>query len=283
MFRSSIFVLAILVGSTLLTFSQSIPDGTFSLAGSVKRSQPTASFTGPTAEPVGVSRSVGSDAYVANNLAAGYFKEGRRDEAIELLKQATVAKPDVWNFQLNLSVALASTGDLDAALPYARRAAELADNHTAQEELCTVLYQLKDSDATRCFELLLKYPEADNYDRVGYAGALILDKQVKAAEPILREVIASEPRFSAAYNSLGVDLFLQGRWKEAANAFRDAVSLDPDAAEPRVNLGLALLRLGDRDAAIGQYRFLKTMSPAFAEQLYRRIFAGQIIYAPGNK
>ncbi len=48
--------------------------------------------------------------------------------------------------------------------------------------------------------------------------------------------------------------FGAGRYKEAAEAFANAVEAKPDSARGRVNLGTSLEKLGDREGAIKQFR-----------------------------
>lgn len=280
MLRTATGLLAVISFFSINACAQTVADQTIAtLVGPVTRfaaEDPTEKYEKELALDPG-------DAVSANNLAAIYFRSGRRDEAIDLLRRAAAAQPDVWNFHLNLSIALATAGDLDAALPYARRAVEQNDNHSSREELCTLLLTLRRAESAACYEVLVKDPEADSFDRVGYGGSLVLAGRATEAETVLRDALATQPRFAAAHNLLGVALFIRGKWKESAAELGEAVTLDPGRPEPRYNLGAACLKTGDRAASISQYRFLRDSSPELAEKLYRLIFADQVLYVSADK
>ena len=62
----------------------------------------------------------------------------------------------------------------------------------------------------------------------------------------------------------------------------EAVTLDPDSPEIRFNLGVACLKAGDREGALGQYRVLKGVAPQFAGQLYRSLYADKLLFVGGK-
>src|SRR4029077_19160131 len=57
-----------------------------------------------------------------------------------------------------------------------------------------------------------------------------------------------------ARNNLGMLLLKKGDLEEAVREFRQAVKLDPKLGMIHVNLGLALRGLGHREEAIGEFR-----------------------------
>jgi Tfp pilus assembly protein PilF len=60
----------------------------------------------------------------------------------------------------------------------------------------------------------------------------------------LERAIEIAPRFMTAWNELGVIAYQSARYNDAERDFRMALSADPDAYEPLVNLGGVLLNLG---------------------------------------
>ncbi len=56
------------------------------------------------------------------------------------------------------------------------------------------------------------------------------------AEAAFREAIAADPRFAPAHNNLGLVLLGKGEFYDAANAFKTASKIQPNAAEPIANL-----------------------------------------------
>jgi len=57
--------------------------------------------------------------------------------------------------------------------------------------------------------------------------------------------------------NLGLALSAEGDLPGAMEAYRSAIQLSPSFVHPRVNLGLLLERLGDRDAAIAQWGWVE--------------------------
>ena len=61
---------------------------------------------------------------------------------------------------------------------------------------------------------------------------------------LFQEVVSSNPSLIEGWNGLGVSLMGLGRTAEAEEAFRKALSLDPDYAAALVNAGLLRMRMG---------------------------------------
>lgn len=70
------------------------------------------------------------------------------------------------------------------------------------------------------------------------------------AREICRRIIAENPRFAPAHALLGVLALGEHDADEAAERFFDAVDLQPDQPEHRLNLGVALVTAGRRDDAV---------------------------------
>jgi tetratricopeptide (TPR) repeat protein len=65
----------------------------------------------------------------------------------------------------------------------------------------------------------------------------------------LRKAVEIAPGFSAAWNHLGTIAYKAQQYDEAAADFRKALTADPEAYEPLVNLGGVLLNLSKTDEA----------------------------------
>jgi tetratricopeptide (TPR) repeat protein len=61
----------------------------------------------------------------------------------------------------------------------------------------------------------------------------------------------------------GVLLGFQGKWDEAAAAYRRAIAINPHHARAHNNLGGALEQLRDLDGALGEYRQSVASEPGF--------------------
>lgn len=94
-----------------------------------------------------------------------------------------------------------------------------------------------------------------------YANALRAQGLYAQAEPVLLGIIHHYPDFSAAYNHLGSLYFLQGKWQDAANAFRQAIRKQADYVDAYYNLGLALKKLKQMQEAKQINELLLELSP----------------------
>jgi tetratricopeptide (TPR) repeat protein len=62
------------------------------------------------------------------------------------------------------------------------------------------------------------------------------------------------PRNWLAHNNLGNALIARGEWQQALDQFREALAIDPDSSEARVNAAAMLAALGHPDEAAVEYR-----------------------------
>src|ERR1044072_8219320 len=69
-------------------------------------------------------------------------------------------------------------------------------------------------------------------------------------------------------NNLGVALLEQFKHKEAADAFRRALQLDPGLVIARINLGIALYTIPDRPAALKELQAASPAAPSAPQPHY---------------
>jgi tetratricopeptide (TPR) repeat protein len=89
--------------------------------------------------------------------------------------------------------------------------------------------------------------------------------QWKDAIDAYRRVVAIDPSYAAAWNNLGLLLHRMGRYDEAREAYDTAVAQDPACAEAAYNLGSLAEDQGDVEAAIAHYRRALEVSPDYAD------------------
>ena len=70
-----------------------------------------------------------------------------------------------------------------------------------------------------------------------------------------------EPKQSPAYNNLGGLLAATSDMESAVTQFEEAVRLQSDFAEAHYNLGLMLLRQGERERAEIEFRKARELNP----------------------
>jgi len=65
----------------------------------------------------------------------------------------------------------------------------------------------------------------------------------------------------------GFELFEQKRYEDALRAFKASVRARPDDADVRYGLGLMYLLTGDKNAAMNEYRILKSLNANLGKKL----------------
>jgi tetratricopeptide (TPR) repeat protein len=61
-------------------------------------------------------------------------------------------------------------------------------------------------------------------------------------------------------------------YKEAIEAYKQTIRIDPDDAQSHVNLDLAYVFLNDRGSALEQYKILKSLDSERAIKLFNFIY-----------
>ncbi|MBW1991645.1 MAG: tetratricopeptide repeat protein, partial [Deltaproteobacteria bacterium] len=84
----------------------------------------------------------------------------------------------------------------------------------------------------------------------------------------VHRLVQAEPKNPAAWFNLGVAHDQLGRWREAADAFREALRLKPDLAEAWTCLALAYALSGNRTAALQALKELRRYDPGKADKLF---------------
>jgi hypothetical protein len=88
----------------------------------------------------------------------------------------------------------------------------------------------------------------------------------------LKQAIRLKPDRAEAHCNLGAAYCNLDRWQEAADAYKQAIRLKPDHARAHFGLGGTYLVLGDRGAALEEYRILKGLDATKAAKLFDYIY-----------
>ena len=91
--------------------------------------------------------------------------------------------------------------------------------------------------------------------------------RVEESIPLYLQAIEVYPTFADMHNNLGVAYSAQGRLKEALDCYRKAVFLNPDYVDAHNNVGLMLAAQGEYDAAIVSYQRALKLRPRYPEAL----------------
>jgi len=144
-------------------------------------------------------------------LADALFAEEKFAEAIDQYRAFLVSRPNEASAQMNLAIALASTGHADDATQAFRRAVAInPSDPTARQNLASHLFNLGQLDGA-------------------------------AAEA--REIVKLNPNSAGAHDLLGRVHGSNGRLAEARAEFERALQIDPHDAQARADLDLLLRAL----------------------------------------
>ena len=117
------------------------------------------------------------------------------------------------------------------------------------------------------FEHALNVTE-DNY--IAYYSLVKPSRQqgkIEQAIAYATEALRISPHYSAAHNSLGVDLARTGQYEKAFEHFAMALKIEPDFADARCNFGYALALQGRVNEAVQHYEKALLVEPEHFESL----------------
>jgi tetratricopeptide (TPR) repeat protein len=165
--------------------------------------------------------------------------------------KALVEASSIQDKELVLSV-LGRISDPDS------REAEIKNLSAAYKELTDeILPQLRYSKVTATVKnightdeeilSMLSDPSSLTVEELLYAATLQKTDDEKIA--IYNTVAKTYPQDYRAYNNIGEILFAEGKLSDAENYFKKALSIDANAAEPNMNLGLLAMDGGDLKTA----------------------------------
>ena len=97
------------------------------------------------------------------------------------------------------------------------------------------------------FESALKFDETFAAARYQLGLLLLASGDVAGAETHLLKVTQAEPRWASAQTALGSVYYGGGKFKEAIEAYRRAIAIDPKYAGAHAGLGLARFAKGEKD------------------------------------
>lgn len=86
-----------------------------------------------------------------------------------------------------------------------------------------------------------------------------------------KQAILLEPDYADAYYNLGLAYCKLKRYQDAIEPCKKAIKIKPDFALAHYNLGLVYFLTGDKNSALEEYKILKTLAPAKADELLKQI------------
>jgi tetratricopeptide (TPR) repeat protein len=161
-----------------------------------------------------------NDAEGLHLLGSAYTGLSQLPKAVEALERARQLKPDDYEIRYDLGSALAKTGKTNEAIEQLN-AAEKINPNSADVHYQLALQLRKQGDVTRS------------------------KQEMQIFQGLKNQV--NEETSAGNLNNEGNRLLGEGKVREAAEAYRKAVQLDPNNAQWQYNLFLALAKLGDKE------------------------------------
>lgn len=201
---------------------------------------------------------------VLNQLAEVYYAQSRLAEAIAACQKAVKLKPDFAEAYKTLGNVLQAQGKLEPATRAYSKAIEFKPEFAeAFANLGSMLYK-----QGRLEEALPYYQKAVTLkpDIAGVfwnLGNLLKQLgRLNEGNACLQRALELKPELGGAefLVNLGNALVKQDKWEEATRHYRSAVKLKPDWAEAHCQLGLALVRLDQRQDQLNLQNFAEAVS-----------------------
>lgn len=164
------------------------------------------------------------------NYYLGLAKQllGRIDEAIKAYQQAVAIDPESFNANMNLASALLQSNRPDEALPYANRAIDLNPTVSAAYANVAAAYSLlgRYDEAVQAYRDAMELGTPEEPLLLGLADAHIRLGNYDRAINVLRR-LSSDTSSSTVLERLGYAQFKSGKYDDALDTYRTAITGDP--------------------------------------------------------
>lgn len=200
-----------------------------------------------------------SENYVAwYDLGFLYHELGRREESIAAYRKSVSAKPDVFESNLNLGLALADSGDPQAE-QFLRATTKLNPSSNAAQghkrawmALGGLLESTKPEDAIAAFQQAAKLDPKDPEPHV--EAGVLLEKQQKLgdAEIEYQQALNIAPDSAEALTALSNLYMREKRFSDAQASLKRLVELHPNDAGAHFQLGRMLAITGKSEDAAAE-------------------------------
>ena len=206
--------------------------------------------------------------YVAwYDLGFLYHSQGKKDDSIAAYRKSVEAKPDVFESNLNLGLALADAGSADAE-GYLRAATKLPPvSHPEQGHarawmaLGTYLQSRKPEDAIEAFRNAAAASPKDPEPHL-VAGSMLEKQHPAEAEKEYQQALAIDPNSSDANTALANLYMRQRRFSDAEPLLRTLLKAHPNDAAAHFQLGRMLAIAGKPDDAVAEMQAGLRLDPS---------------------
>jgi tetratricopeptide (TPR) repeat protein len=201
-----------------------------------------------------------ANASLANVLRAS--NPPHMEEAIRYYTAAIALRPQSAGLHLNMGIVLESLGRVEEADAAYRASLQIAPYYSPPRcNLVDSLIRQERSDEAEALarEAVERWPNAATYANLGRALARM--QKNKEASDAYREALRLDPTLTDGHSSQAMELFGAGKTEAALEKFREVVAMDPAMAGSHYNLGRALGLMGRLDEACEAYRTCLKLDP----------------------
>ena len=201
------------------------------------------------------------------DLGFVYHALKRNTDSIEAYKKSVQAKPSIFESNLNLGLALAQTGNMEAE-QYLRAATKLTPaSHPAQGHkmawlaLGRLLQSSNPEEAVNAFRQAAVLDPKDGETHL-LAGAALERAKSPEAEQEYQLALSIDPKSTDAMTALTNLYMTQHRFPDAENLLRKLAIAHPDDASVHLQLGRMLAIAGKKEEAAVEFQEALKLDPA---------------------
>jgi tetratricopeptide (TPR) repeat protein len=190
-----------------------------------------------------------------------------RPQAIELLRQGVVDKPDDLDLQLELARQLIEVGQVDEGLAYAHEVAWADDQRAAAFDILGLGRSQQGQFARALAEFQAALERDPDLDDARYHMALVYLRKNDAAqaESTLRDLLVRNPDYHDARQQLGMLALQSGKFDDAVREFDELLKRAPSRADAAFAAGGARLQQQRIPEAEQYFRTAIERQPNFAQ------------------
>jgi tetratricopeptide (TPR) repeat protein len=210
-----------------------------------------------------------ADSYSAwYDLGYAYHGMGRSEDSIAAYRKSVAAKPDLFESNLNLGLALAAAGQLEAE-GFLRAATKLKPasgsvqaSKRAWMALGNLLATSQPDDAATAFQQAAMLDAKDPEPHLLAASLLEKHQRAAEAEKEYQQALAVAPESADALAALTNFYMGQKKFGEAASLLRKLVGMHPNDASVHMQLGRMLAIAGKNEEAAAELAAGLKLDPA---------------------
>jgi len=200
------------------------------------------------------------------NLATIYQETGQRGKAVQALREGLAINQDHVGLMSRLGILLSETKQVDEAISLLKRCTEIEDFNPEYWNYLGIAYYRK-AQFQPALDVFQKAISLDDdyalaYNNIGniYLALYLKTNDWKLHTTAVRNfklAIEKDAKLASAYNGLGTAYSRSGRIDEAITLWKQSLEFSPSYAFPLYNLGVALLKKGDKAEALKYFQIYK--------------------------